>query len=331
MSAVEAGVLPDAPPANAAAPPSRLARAINWVSRNSIVAIIIALLALFILTFFSTRMIITVPAGHQGVIWRRLWGTDLDTVFPEGTQLIFPWNRMTVYDLRIQRHDLEVRVLSTDGLEIPVSVNIRYHPERKTLPRLHQQIGPDYRDRIVVPEVTAAVRQIMGGYRPQQLYTVRTDEMQSRIIELAAKQARERFVEIDDVLIAQIRLPDIVQAAIQQKLRQEQEAEEYRYRIAKEEQERLRKELEAQGIANYQRIINEQPIADATLRWRGIDATLQLARSNNAKVIVIGGQSGLPLILDASTPTITSTPAPATAGAAASTIPVPPPAAPRTR
>jgi regulator of protease activity HflC (stomatin/prohibitin superfamily) len=337
VAPADAGAVPSAGTVDAHPWHRRIA---NWFAANSIIAAIGSLLFLFVFVYFADRMIVTVPVGCEAVIWRRLWGTDLDTVFPEGTQIVFPWNEMTVYDLHVQRHDLDVIVLSTDGLQIKVSLSVRYHPEAKTLPHLHQKIGPDYLDRIVVPEVTTAVRQIMGEYRPQELYTVSTDQMESRIIELAAKQARERYVDIDDVLIVQIILPDVVQDAIQAKLRQEQEAQEYDYRIQKEQKEATRKSIEAQGIADAQKIQGSGiaalqgaagGISQALLRWRGIEATLELARSNNAKVVIIGSQNGLPVILDANTLTATGnnaasakdgSPAVATI---APTVPVPPP------
>jgi prohibitin 1 len=278
-----------------------------------------ALLFALLLVLVWHRVVITIPAGHQGVLYRRLTGTDLHTVFKEGTQAIFPWNRMTIYDIRVLRRDMHVRVLSTDGLQIGIALSARYHPERKTLPRLHQAVGPEYAERIVVPEVTAAVRAVMSQYRPQQLFTIRTDEMESRIIELSAKQARERYVTIDDVLIVEISLPEVVQSAIQAKLRQEQEAEEYRYRLAKESQEAQRKIREAEGIAAFQTIVSGG-ISPNLLRWRGIEATLELAKSPNSKVIVVGGGAGLPLILDTSTLTGITPPAAGTPSPAAPSV-----------
>lgn len=290
-----------------------LERVHYWLTKNALLAAIWTLLVAFLIVFFWRSMIITIPAGHQGVIWRRLWGTDLNTVYPEGTQFILPWNKMTVYDIRVQRRDLTVKVLSTDGLEISIGASVRYHPERKTLPRLHQAVGPEYPDRIVVPEVTAAVRSVMSQYRPQQLYTIRTTEMEARIVEAAAKEARDRYVTIDDVLIVQIVLPEIVQLAIQQKLRQEQEAEEYRYRLQKEVQEAERKAIEAGGIARFQQTV-AQGISPNLLRWRGIEATLELAKSPNSKVIVVGGE-GLPLILDTASQVLPVAPGNPTAAA----------------
>jgi prohibitin 2 len=165
---------------------------------------------------------------------------------------------------------------------------------------LHQKVGPDYRDRIVIPEVVAAVRSVMSAYRPQQLFAVRSEEMQSAIIERAAKEARARYVSIDDVLIREIRLPAAVQTAIQVKLQQEQQAEEYKYRLIRENQEKTRKQIEAEGIAIFQDTVNKT-VTESLLRWKGIEATENLARSPNTKIIIVGGRDGLPVILDTST------------------------------
>jgi regulator of protease activity HflC (stomatin/prohibitin superfamily) len=292
---------PPAPSPSWRGPHGVAARLHRWVTDNVMMASITVLILAFMLVFFWHKMVVTIPVGHEAVIWRRLSGTDLTKVFPEGTQLVWPWNIMTVYDLRLQRLDLTIPVLSTDGLEIPIAVSVRYHPDAKTLPLLHTTVGPDYAQRIVIPEVTTAVREVMGQYRPQQLYTIRTTEMESRIIERTAKQTRDRFVTVDDVLIARISLPPVVQAAIQMKLKQEQEAEEYEYRLQKELSEKIRKTTEAEGIRDYLNIVQSAAtMPENTLRWRGIEATLELAKSPNAKVVVIGGRDGLPIILDTS-------------------------------
>jgi regulator of protease activity HflC (stomatin/prohibitin superfamily) len=272
-----------------------------WIEVNGFGVAIGALLLLFVMVFFWNWVVVTVPAGYKGVMWKRLSGTDVETLYLEGTHVILPWNRLQLYDVRIQRIDTIVTVLSTDGLEIDTHVSVRYRPVERTLPLLHQTVGPDYANRIVIPEVIAAVRSVMGQYRPQQLFAVRSEEMQNRIIERAAKQARDRFVSIDDVLIGKIELPPIVQTAIQLKLKQEQEAQEYEYRIARENKEKERKMIEADGIREYQsRIATFTP---SLLQWKGIEATERLATSPNSKVIVIGGRDGLPLILDTATMT----------------------------
>ena len=232
-----------------------------------------------------------------------------DTVFHEGVHLMFPWDIMYVYDIRIQSIDHEVEVLSTDGLEIRVTVTTRYFPVLKNLPQLHQKVGPDYMSRIVIPEVATAVREVMGQYRPEELYTRRSDEMEDEIRGRAARQVQDRYVTVDDVLIRRIALPESVQQAIQRKLTQEQEAQEYDFRLDKERKEAQRKDLEAGGIARYQEVVAggiaafQKAVANGNsedfLRWKGIEATLELAKSSNAKVIIIGGREA-PLILNES-------------------------------
>jgi regulator of protease activity HflC (stomatin/prohibitin superfamily) len=282
------------------APPARGRRLAKWL-RRSVFGIGLAFLRLlFAIVYFWPRVVVTIHAGQEGVLWRRFSGTGLDIVLLEGVHLIFPWDHVYVYDVRIQRVDHTVEILSTDGLEISVEVSTRYFPVMKTVPRLHQKVGPDYVTRIIIPEVVLAVREVMGKYRPQELYTRRTEEMQAQIKSRAAAQVQDRFITIDDVLIRKIVLPASVQQAIQRKLTQEQEAQEYEFRLQKETREAERKRREALGIATYQTIVSGG-LKPEFLRWKGIEATLELAKSPNAKVIVIGNGEGLPLILNAET------------------------------
>jgi regulator of protease activity HflC (stomatin/prohibitin superfamily) len=273
----------------------------RWFRKHGFGVTITTLLLLLTIAVFWNRIVYTVRPGEEAVMWKRLAGTQINVIYKEGTHVILPWDRLYIYDLRIQTADYTVPVLSTDGLEIMVDVTVRYHPESKTVPQLHQEVGPEYAQRIVIPEVVTAVREVIGRYRPEQLYTLRTDETQRQIVERAAGQARERFVQIDDVLIRRIALPESVQAAIQRKLNQEQEALEYEYRLEKERREALRKDIEADGIVAFQTKVAGS-ITPQLLQWKGVEATLELARSPNAKMVVVGGRDGLPLILN--TPTL---------------------------
>lgn len=279
-------------------PPQHNVRGVRgWLRRHGFGVTITALLLLLTFVFFWQRMIYTVRSGEEAVLWKRLSGTQIDLIYKEGTHLIFPWDQLFVYDLRVQATDYSVPVLSTDGLEITVDVTVRYHPESKTVPQLHQEVGPEYPARIVFPEVVTAVREVIGRYRPEQLYTLRTEDTQRQIAQRAFNQARERFVAIDDVLIRRIALPETVQQAIQRKLNQEQEALEYEYRIAKERREAQRKDIEADGIVAFQTKVAGS-ITPQLLQWKGVEATLELAKSTNAKMVVVGGRDGLPLILN---------------------------------
>ena len=272
----------------------------SWLRRQALLLGIAVLLMLFTIVVLWPLMVIPVRSGEEGVYWSRVVGTNIDTVFGEGTHLIAPWDKMFVYDLRISKLDYTVPVLSTDGLEIDVDITARYRPVPRTTPQLHQQVGPDYVERIIVPELVAAVREVMGGYRPEELYSGRTVEMQNQIAARAAFNVRDRFVILDDVLIRRIELPERVQAAIEDKLKQEQASLEYLYRQDREVKEKLRKQTEAEGIATFTRLVKEGANFDEEqyLRWKGIEATLALAQSDNAKVVVVGAQNGLPLILN---------------------------------
>ena len=271
----------------------------RWFKRSGLTIAMTVLLLLFGVVFFWNRVVYTVRSGEEAVLWKRLTGTQIDVVYKEGTHLIWPWDKLFIYDMRLQSHDHEVLVLSADGLEIKVATTVRYRPDTKMLGQLHQDVGPEYLTRIVIPEVVTAVREIIGRYRPEQLYTLRTDDTQRLIVARAAGQARDRFLLIDDVLLRRIELPESVQAAIQRKLNQEQEALEYEFRVAKEIREADRKVIEAHGIAQFRDTVG---ITGADiLRLKGIEATVELARSNNAKMVVIGGRDGLPVLLNVPT------------------------------
>lgn len=274
-----------------------LIRVRAWFTRHAFGLSITGLLALFTVVFFWNSIVYTVQSGQAGVYWKRFSGTQIDLIYREGTHFIPPWNKLYIYDLRIAKIDYTVPVLATDGLEINVDVTMRYRPDARSLPQLHQNVGPDYADRIIVPEVVSVVRAVIGRYRPEQLYTLRSDDITRQLVAHATVQARARFLVIDDIIIRRITLPESVQAAIQQKLQQEQEALEYEYRIEKEKKEAERKKIEAIGISDFQNAI-ASGITPAYLQWKGIEATLALAKSANAKVVIVGGKDGLPLILN---------------------------------
>lgn len=179
---------------------------------------------------------------------------------------------------------------------------------------LHQQIGPDYLEKVIIPEIQASIREEVGKYDPEEIYES-SGNVLSEFLKDASFNLTQEFIYLDDLLVKEIILPPIVRQAIEQKLRQEQIALEYEYRLIQSEKEAERKRIEAQGIHDFQQIVSEG-ISDALLRWRGIEATLELSKSQNAKLVIIGGPDGLPLILNTgldlsggSRPSGTATPA----------------------
>src|SRR5262245_1056672 len=149
-----------------------IARTINRsrsVFRRYEVTLVIALLLLaFLFVYFWSSIVISIRPGEGGVLWSRIFGTQTNVVYPEGTHLILPINKMTIYNVRYQKVDRSFTVLSKDGLEIAVDTTIRFKPVDKTIGRLHQLVGPDYVETIVVPEVGTAVRTIIGKYGTEE-------------------------------------------------------------------------------------------------------------------------------------------------------------------
>ena len=265
------------------------------------------LIVLLLVIYFSDRMFVHIYSGEAGILWSRLDdGTKTDRLYGEGLHILFPWDLMYVYNMRLQESRQVYQVLSSDGLQIHVEISVRYRPVREKLGILHQKIGPDYINTLILPEIGAQTRKLIGLKEPEELYSSSRLELEEQIKEFTREQIKVRYahdakaeqtVYIEDVLIREIILPETVQIAIENKLAQRHMMLEYKYRIQKEVQEKIRKGIEAEGIRLFQDTVNEG-ISERYLAWKGIDATLALAQSDNSKVVVIGaGDKGLPIIL----------------------------------
>lgn len=248
-------------------------------------------LLLLLVTYFAPNLFYPVMPGQAGVIYRPFSnGTDTDTIYGEGLWFVFPGNRMYLYDCRVQEKIETVNVLSFNGLTIQVAVSYRFRPIRNELPLLHRDIGPEYDRIIVTPAVYAAVREVVGKYRPEELYTSHRITVQEEINHTAREAVNGRHIVFDSIVIRSIQLPELINTAIECKLRQQQEFQEYEFLIAKQQREADRMRIEAEGIKIYQDIVSAN-LPDAYLTWKSIDATLELAKSENSKVVVIGGSN----------------------------------------
>ena len=270
---------------------------------------IVAFIAAGAFMFLIPYIWYTIPAGHVGVLWKRFeGGTVLNRVISEGTRLILPWDRLYIYDARLQQVQNDVAVLASDGLQITLTLAWRYHLEPDTVARLHKYVGPNYGATLISPTVAARARDVIATYRPEEVYTENRLKIQNEILESVRYELYNRFnpsgqekflwLTMEDVLIKTMTLPPGVQEAIVRKNAAYHQIEEYANRVKKEEREAERKRIEAVGIRNFQEIVSNG-MSDSYLRWRGIEATLELAKSQNAKVVVIGNnKNGLPLILN---------------------------------
>lgn len=279
----------------------------RWLERMEFVLYTIIVLLLLALGFVWPRMFITIPPGHHGVMYRFFTGgTVTERIWGEGLSVIPPWDKLTPYETRLQHQTLKFHVLSEEGLDLGVEVAVRYRPHKDMLGYLHQDVGIDYFDRLIKPEVEAHVRRTFGGRSAHELYASTRDVLQElgrlpvigKLDEPAQGAPTPRsYVDIQELKLVSIDLPEIVEQAIAEKYRQEQLMLEYRYKLEREEKEAERKRTEAAGIRDYNQIASK--VSPDLLRWRGIDATLELAKSQNAKVIVIGGgQGGLPVFMN---------------------------------
>ncbi|WP_193173343.1 prohibitin family protein [Nisaea nitritireducens] len=241
-------------------------------------------------------VVITIHSGEAGVMFRRFSGTELDKVYPEGLYTIWPWNRMYVYNARVQTVSRTIEALTEGGLPIKLTVVIRYRPDYKTLTLLHTQVGPDYVDKVVLPETISELRRNIGNYDPVEVYTTKRGLL-DRIVLGALEQNERRFVTIDDVMIRSVELPEPIRKSIEEKLVYEQKQLAYKFRLRLEEKEADRKRIESRGIRDYNKTVQESLTKDI-IRWQGVNATRELATSPNAKTVIIGsGPDGLPIIL----------------------------------
>jgi len=248
--------------------------------------------------YFFNSIFINVYPGEAGVLWKRFGGgTEMNFLYNEGIQVIFPWDKMYKYDLIVQQTAFEFEALSKDGLPIKFLLSVRFFPEKSQLPKLHKEIGPDYIIKVVKPEVQAHVRKVVANYLPEQIYTSE-GYLLDIIMQGAAIAFSQRYLNLDNLLIKKMTLPDSVRAAIEKKLTQEQLVLEYQYRLMRESKEAQRKAIEAEGIRRFQEIVKAGGFFDKYLQYKGIEATLELAKSNNAKVVVVGGEGKLPLIMN---------------------------------
>lgn len=269
---------------------------IRWFRNKKPFLIIFLLLVALIVAFFWQRILITIDSGEAGVLFRRFTGTEIDKIYSEGFHIVSPLDTMYIYEVRNQVALHEFDVLSLKGLIIHLSMAIRYRPEYDLLGILHQRIGPDYLQRVILPQIESVMRKELGNYGAEQIYTNEEGLLTNAIL-LALDEVGRNYVEVEDVIIRSLELPATLVDAIEDKLTQEEYLKSYEFRLQTAAKEAERKEIEAGGISKYHNIINSS-LSKELLTYKGIEATKELADSQNAKIVVIGaGQNGLPVIL----------------------------------
>jgi regulator of protease activity HflC (stomatin/prohibitin superfamily) len=304
------------PPVKKQAVQSRWRRIIiNNLTGLSLFLMVVLLIGIVLYPY----VVVNVPTGHVGVVWKRFrGGTVLDPkqLKNEGFRVIWPWDKLFLYDLRLQSRTDTYTAISKDGVGLTAQINIRFRLKHDSIPQLHQSIGPNFVTSLVVPEIGNRMREVIAEYTAEEVYSTKRQEIQDKIRGRAEAMLGEKMMEhqesedyapyriplyamlnLVDTLVLGIELPPSIVIAINRKLEQYYIAQEYTFRVEREVKESQRKKIEAEGIREFQQIVT-QGISDSYLRWRGIEATLQLAQSTNAKTVIVGGgKDGLPIIL----------------------------------
>lgn len=252
-----------------------------------------------IIIIFLSKSTVTIDAGEAGVLWKRFDGGVVTNESPlgEGFHLVAPWNEVIVYEVRQQELFEKMKVLSSNGLDIILETSSWYMPRPEDLGKLHQEKGENYLERVIKPTLRSAARSVVGRYTPEQLYASKRDVIQSEIFDEAKKILDGQYIELNEVLVRDVTLPATIKDAIERKLKQEQESLEYEFRLVTASKEAQKQIIEAKGKADANKILSAS-LTDKILQDKGIEATLELAKSPNSKVVIVGSsKDGLPLIL----------------------------------
>ena len=238
-----------------------------------------------------------VPAGHVGVV--DFFGIVSEKPLPPGINLVNPLANVIKFSIQTKEHKETMQVLSREGLTIGLEVSALYRLNPDSAARVYKTVaGGDYETIILIPQFRSISRAVTASFQASALYSTERERLGIAIQEELAKTVAPRGVTIENTPIRNVALPVQLTEAIEQKQRADQESQRMEFILTKEKQEADRKRIEAKGIADFQKIV-AAGISEQLLRWKGIEATLKIAESNNTKVVIIGsGKDGLPIILD---------------------------------
>jgi len=252
----------------------------------------LGLVLLLILLFAS---VVSVPTGHVGVL--TLFGRVTGETLGEGMHVINPLKSVQRLSIQTQSVKESASVPSNEGLILALDTSLLFHLDRSKAAEVYQRVGANYAEKIVEPTLRAAIRAATSAHTANALYTNARELVQQQIQEELTAQLAPRGVIIENVLLRDVQLPAMLKSSIEAKQQAEQDALRMSFILQKEKQEAERKRIEAQGIADFQKIV-AQGISPQLLEWKGIEATEKLATSSNSKVVVVGNtRNGLPLIL----------------------------------
>ena len=253
-----------------------------------------AVLLLGVLVLGAANSVSCVRTGHVGVV--TVFGRVTGRTMGEGIHLVNPLARVHQLDIKSQEIKERAAVPSREGLIMGLEASVLYHLDPAGAAELFQKIGPNYREVLLIPNFRSSIRGVTAANSASALYSDSREAMSQQIRTELQAQVQPRGVIVENVLLRDLQLPETLKHAIEAKQQAQQDAQRMEFVLQKERQEAERKRVEAGGIKDFQDIVS-QGISDKLLQWKGIEATIELTRSPNTKVIVVGNsKSGLPLI-----------------------------------
>ena len=256
-----------------------------------------ALVLFAVLAFVAANSVACVHTGHVGVV--TVFGRVTGRTMGEGIHLVNPVAR--VYELNIKTQEVKERaaVPSREGLIMGLEASVLYHLDPSRAAEVLQKVGATYSDVLLVPNLRSAMRAVTASNMASALYSDARDAIARQILTDLQNQVQPRGIVVENVLLRDLQLPETLKQAIEAKQQAQQEAQRMEFVLQRERQEAERKRVEAAGIKDFQDIVT-LGISDKLLEWKGIEATMELARSGNSKIVVIGNsRNGLPLIFSA--------------------------------
>ncbi len=255
-----------------------------------------------------TASVRQIDAGRVGIV--SLFGNVTDRTLPAGLSLVNPLATVTEFDVKTQNYTMSavhdegikegddaIRVLTADGLEVVIDLTVLYRVVAADAPKIFREIGTDYTDKIVRPITRTRIRDNAVYYDAVALYSSRRDEFQGRIYKTIEADFKKRGLLLEQLLVRNIALPNSVKQTIESKINAEQDSQKMQFVLAKERQEAERKRVEAQGIADYQKILSTG-LSEKQLQYEQIKAQKELAASPNTKIVIIPSRSNVPILLN---------------------------------
>ncbi|HEV2103357.1 MAG TPA: prohibitin family protein [Candidatus Acidoferrum sp.] len=256
--------------------------------------ILILAAAIFALIFFFSS-VVSIPTGHVGVL--TLFGRVTGETLNEGIHVINPLKAVDKLSVQTQSVKESANVPSNEGLILALDTSLLFHLDRTMAAEVFQKVGANYAEKIIEPTLRAAIRASTSSHTANALYTNARELVQQQIQKQLTDELAPRGVIVENILLRDVQLPAMLKSSIEAKQQAEQDALRMSFILQKEKQEAERKRIEAQGIADFQKIV-AQGISPQLLEWKGIEATEKLATSANSKVVIVGNsKTGLPIIL----------------------------------